>query len=375
MTLRHFLILLLIIGFQGWADEQTVYPRQAVSTVYVAPKDSQADDFTQNILYKVLKVELELAGTKTISAEGRAVEDLFDENGSLQIQRALEVAGLLEADFLIIGQYETRGDFVDIYLSCIHGDSQDVVATASGGGELGLAFDSIVARTAEELVASISGLLAQYQPTETAAGEQKAEGTVADERPTEVQTEQETPESQESRVSETITEQPTDIESGAPRRIELSLGASPFLPVGRVSDYFKIGFMPAISGHYRLFLSGGVLGLGAFAAFNTFDASGAVSESRNRLISLGADLRYVVMTGSPVRLFVRAAGGAAILSISVEEGDWLSKIIAQAQAAVGFQWFFSPALALTLDNSFIIYFEAESPIMGYSPTLLFSVNF
>ena len=133
--------------------------------------------------------------------------------------------------------------------------------------------------------------------------------------------------------------------------------------------------MPSFHGNYRFSLSNSQIGLGLYFGFCTFQAEGTLAASRSRLIPMGLDVSYFTVSDSPFTLHGRLTGGPALLSLSTDGEVWQTKTLPFVIVGIGFHFRITQLIGLSLDNGFSLFFERESPIMGYSPSLSVSVTF
>ncbi len=165
------------------------------------------------------------------------------------------------------------------------------------------------------------------------------------------------------------------LEKHEKKRIEVSLGFSPFITTGNASEYFKVGLMPGLSGSYRIPLANSTIGIGLVAGYNGFPAEGTDATSQNSLIPVGLDVKYWMGGKFPVGPFVRLAGGPAVFTVVVETLGIFTKLVFFATGGIGFRIPLSQTFGMNLEASYTIFFDRPIAITGFTPSIYLYARF
>ena len=125
----------------------------------------------------------------------------------------------------------------------------------------------------------------------------------------------------------------------------------------------------------RFPLGAGTLGAGILSGACLFTASGAVSDAFVLLVPLGLDMQYSFGSPGP-GVILHVSGGAALMSTSAPATPTLLKIVPYALAGIALDVPFSPALGITVEASYAVFFESATlPIMAFAPEVSLYVRF
>ena len=377
--LRLVILVILVIlaavsaGFGDDGEFETVWPAVLVVT---APDSPDEGPLFQKVIEEAVLLELERQGLRGWPPEASDRRLLAESGGAAgAAPRLFEAAEERGIELVLAGTYGIAGGRIRIEFHWLDVQNRTRAEAVSREFPVDLALDALI----REVVA---GIVAEHQerilslrrqvpvtPTEDAAeGTDGADGERAgSDADAEAQADAGTGETAgivpPSRGAEEVR--------AAVQPLEVSVGVSPFIATGEVSDYFKLGLMPSFYGCYRFGLPGGVLGVGLFAGFNSFRAVGLLAESQSFLLPVGADLRYWFGfgRGMAVTLFVRLTAGPALFSVNVEGTGILRKIVIFTMGGIGFNVPFTEGLGLNVETSYGVFFDRPDPIMGFVPAV------
>jgi TolB-like protein len=303
----------------------------------------------QKVIEEAVTLELKRAGLRVISQREATKSSEVLAADTAEILKLGKQGG---AEFVLNSKYSVTGSTIRIDLSWLDVGENRSGPTISRTSRLDLALDRIIREAVTEILDSERDRIASL------VKEVKRE---------------EKPDS--SRESATDGAASADLEVKLDKRFEVSVGFSPFIATGDVSEYFKLGLMPVLYGGYRFALHNGILAIGLMAGINLFQAEGLIASSQNLLIPVGPDLRYTFSRGGVVDLYARLAGGPALFLVNVEGTGQFTKIIPFATAGIGFTLPLSETLGLAVDASYAVYFDTDSLLMGFTPAAYIFVRF
>ena len=154
--------------------------------------------------------------------------------------------------------------------------------------------------------------------------------------------------------------------AGRFRHFELSLGFSPFFPVGSAADYFTFGLEPWLYTGYRFKVGSSSLTLGAYGGVNIFTAEGVLISSENLLVAAGTDLRFLTSEEDVLRVGFRLAGGAAFLMVNPNDQGFQTAVVPFGSGGLSIDIGLG-IIGLGLQFNYTAYFEQSVIIMGFSP--------
>jgi hypothetical protein len=271
----------------------------------------------------------------------------------------LIMARSVPADFFVAAMYSVADEEIQLVFTLYDIEEGNHCATASRKTMIDLNLDQIISGVIDELLLSIKYKLARYSPV------------------------QQTPSLEPAHPAVDSSPEPTAVlanpQSEVPKRIEIAAGVAPFLPIGKTSDYFKIGLCTAVHGSYRFNVGSLQLSVGLLTGTYTFKAEGLSGSADTFLLPLGPLIGIIYGYGSPIDLFARFSGGAALMSVTPSGLDQrLSKILPYAMGTVGLSLGFSPNHGLIAETSLVAFFEtadgSSSPLLGFTPAVYLYVH-
>jgi hypothetical protein len=376
-----------------------------VLEISVTAKTNESLSLVQ-ALSKSVRFELVRAGLRPVSASSigvaYAAQDLY-KSGALDGAKLFDFAEQAEAHFVIVGEYSSSSSEMAFDFAWYDVQDRQTTTTRSAKGKIGLALEEVVADVIAEILeenrAKLESvarreameLASQQQETSAAAAEEAedvSQEAISDHSAETAQTvavaSQQPDESTELMIgtpeADPVQTAGLDIPSATveapanarePRRkhIEFSAGFAPFLATGKTSDYFTLGY--AVSGMLNLWINlpVGQLGLGVYSGINSFDSMGLISSAKNSLIPFGADVRYVVGGDFPLALSVHLTGGPALLIVEPSFTGRVMKLVPFVGGGFGVSLAIAGLVGVTVDATYMAFFEGSVTIMGFSPSL------
>jgi hypothetical protein len=152
--------------------------------------------------------------------------------------------------------------------------------------------------------------------------------------------------------------------------LELSFGAGPFLPSGKLSAFFEAA--GGLSGRIAWVFPGkaATLGLGLSATALVFKAQGPLEAATGILAPLALDLRFSADAwDGQFRPYLSAACGAGLMSLQTALYQRQDSILPFAELALGLSRTLSRGLEVSIDLPFLLFIDGRDLIMGFSPAL------
>jgi hypothetical protein len=354
------------------AVAEDVVARPAAVLGLMRPSEG-ADGALQEVLTSSIAVKLARWGLQAITEPITA----FESQTASESETLFALAQRFEADYVLEGVYSNSRDEIEIQLVWYNASTQQVAASVSERGRLGLNMDRLLSEAMAEIFAEVGKELPRFEgavgepvllrtPPVTAGGSSGFSApsplppgrTDPDVRP-------------DVRPGEPLEPDTPEISLGKPRRkhVELSTAGSAFIATGEVSEYFKIGYGSALYLDLLIPTGAGSLALGLYAGVNYFQAAGVATSAQSFLIPLGADIRYTLDKDLPFGLFVHLGGGPAMLILRSDFWGDLSELVPYAMAGLGATLPFAPFMGTALDLSYSVYFEGSLLIMAFSPSV------
>jgi hypothetical protein len=162
----------------------------------------------------------------------------------------------------------------------------------------------------------------------------------------------------------------------APTRMNFSLSTSfaSFIPIGPASYYFSVGLFPSLLASLRFITPAGRFAVGLFAGVNFFSATGPSDSAKSFLIPLGPDIRYEIGDGTPFLAFAHVSGGPVLLVLNTDSQGTLTDFTAFLKSGIGVSFMFTPRFGVSLIADYEVYFEMPYLIMGFSPTVMVTLE-
>jgi hypothetical protein len=332
--------------------------RKAVVVSVVQPLSPGESSKHKQVIAKALRLFLEKRDLEVITSPVLEIVPVESENptaGKMAMVNSkdlLTMAKSLPADFLLLTLYGISDQQLQLVFSLFDIEESIHTATVKRTASIDFTLDRPIGDAVEELLQSIEHKLARYSPLEPSTESAPPGDNPASEPP---------PLSPETSPA-------------VPKRVEIAAAAAPFIPVGRTSDYFKIGLAAAVQASYRF--GGGALQLegGLFTGTYAFRAEGLSGTAGTLLIPIGPMIGIVHRFASAIDLYLRLAGGAALMTVAPSGlEDRLSKLLPFTMTAAGFRLDFGRKLGVTAETNLAVFFETQdgalSPLWGFTPAV------
>lgn len=155
---------------------------------------------------------------------------------------------------------------------------------------------------------------------------------------------------------------------GAVRPIGISAGAAPFLAVGPVADFTKIGVWSTLALDFRFSAAGAEAETGLLCGFCWFRVGGDVSTADVYLIPIGLDLGLTLSGGEAPAVRFHLSGGPAVMVSSTSYLGILVEAVPYVLGGISVDLLLAPLLSLRIEAEYAAFFEEMTrPIMGFLP--------
>jgi len=346
------------------AEFESASQLTVLSVTYSSLENESA--IIMNIISKSVKFELEYRGFKVVLINEKQNNDMLAmlKNDKNNKDIILQLAHDANAQFVIISRYKSFNESLEIDFYWYNVESSTLASTTrfekrrldlSFDTYLALAISDVLNNNKELSLASASGAYST-KPTnhiETITPSQALEPQIED---------WDKDEKEKQNVVST-TSSPKEYKP----RFEFLVGAAPFLAIGRASDYFKVGLMPSFCVNYHFHIDSMYLAIGLSIGVTMFSAEGTRSILESYLIPVGFDIRFGVNDIAFMAFYIHASGGMAFLAINTNDGELKSKMLPFVVGGIGLTFPFFDNMGLAIDANYMVFFEQQSPIMGFAP--------
>jgi hypothetical protein len=285
--------------------------------------------------------------------------------------------------FFLFGEYSTSSRDLTLTIRLYDVETGAKLSSASASGRIGLSLDSVVARVLDEVLAGLTLQTAPQplppaetgeKPTAIAPGAAQSPGAAETPGTTQPPGAAQPPEGAPGAESPGKT--PTLSRSTErPRRISLTSGAAPFIPLGN-GAYTELGVLATFSAVFRFPLGPGLLGAGVLTGVSAMNAAGAASTASLLLVPLGAEISYSMNEGGFPGIVFHVSAGPALMSVSTAYAGTLTKPVPYLMAGMQVDLPFTSYLGLALGAAWTGFFESRSlVIMGFAPEVSVYVRF
>jgi len=285
------------------------------------------------------------------------------------VESAFDQAAAGGMDLLLVNRYTTRGNEINLTFSCYFVPEKRLLVEVSGKGDFNLTLDGVIRQMLQKIIKDVEGQLDELPSLAVVEEEQEPEQETAA-APVEADPVEAEPKVISGEIVQPEFEPEVPVQPEAAdarfRHFELSLGFSPFFPVGDAADYFTIGLEPWLYTGYRFKIGSSSLTLGAYGGVNIFTAEGVLISSENLLIATGGDLRLLTSEEDVLRVGFRLAGGAAFLMVNPNDQGYQTAVVPFGSGGLSIDIGLG-AVGLALQFNYTAYFEQSVIIMGFSP--------
>ena len=332
-------LLLFVFSAASFGEARTQY--ESVFSIIADRSDPTDDRGYATFISNFTITALEGYGIQAIEVEDqpaidRCMELLADGN----IKGLAALKALKQSDYGLVVTYDLDEKGAELLFTCIDLKNAEVLVTVDEKAAPLLLVDTAILRAVEAVYEKAESYLVAVR------------NSVSDSR-TDIA-------GQNASVSETTTI------SAAPKRgFILSPSFGIYQTLGAASEYFAAGIMPSISLKYDFPFPAARIAPGILIGAIYFETAGEVSESSNFLSPFAVVLDYTSVSNDIMDFVVFVSGGGAVLSMSVDNEPYVSKLIPYAGGGMGFLFFPLEKFSLGFDVSLGAFFERPKPILGY----------
>jgi len=310
------------------------------------PENPEDPSYYCELISGFVRVEMEEAGLRTLTAQASATSlssrpAVAADQAPLALEELIQSAGAAGADLLALSRFSIREEQIRIDFAWYDVTAGVPIAATSCSQAMDLSFDRIIQEGVASLLQAARPWLARLPGRPLLVTISPAAGK----KPL-----------------------PSGTALAFPGRWEVGAGTGPFLTVGRASDYFKVGFLPFLSGSFRLGRPDSPWKVGLFGAACWFRAIGASDQGSAVLAPLGPELRFAPGGERPPAVFLRLSGGPAVFNLKPESQASKTKLVPFLLGGMGLQVPLGPQVALALEPAYLVFFEPQAPIMGFAPS-------
>ena len=352
------LSLLLVLSVHLYAQETT---REPNILVYTHSDDEILEESLKTYFDTTVASYLQKEGLNAVIIEEAAsLSDLLKSAAWVGAFFLVEIIHITEADTYIfeMNAYSTWDEvqIVSGQLKGNAGEEQTADYFPVMNEVVEVINEYLQTEEVQTLIAEMEAGMEVPEPQEDTASEE-------DKLPTEAeQGEDPATEQAQAKEPEIEAEKP-------PRRFTLSLEGAPFFAVGEVASLFPLGLDLSLLGGYNVNTKIGTLNFGFIIDFFYFNAQGIRLDTKNMIVSLGAEARYFPNETTFASTYYRLAAGAGMFVVLSDTSETLIKALPYAAVGTGALFGFSPNFGMYAGVDYHIYIESTIVISGFSPSV------
>lgn len=341
-ALGFLLALWLSVGLPLAAQSRA--PQAPTVLVLTRALDSEAEKTFQTVVAESLRLALERGGlavrqdSRPAATEAAALPPPW--------------SSLPEVEHLVAAEYGLVGSELELRLAWYPRGKKEPSATLTRRGRMDLALDRVILLAAEELLRGVNPALGAVRPPVTGP----AVAVIA------------------PPASPPLPPEGSAGIGDRRKRLEIGLGAGPFVTTGAASEYFKLGIMPVLNASFLLRGETRRLGLGLYAGANLFDAEGSLESASALLAPLGAAVRYELGRSSAPLIVLGLSAGPALISMDTSGGERLTGLTVYGRGSLGIRLPVGEVFGIAAEAGYDIYWERPYPIMGFCPAVYASMR-
>ena len=408
---RFVLVLFLFAGrlcfaqsaIPTFSNEQLKAHGKVDVLIIVSAYSGEENNAVKDILSQSIRIEVENAGFKaqTRSLSRERVRDFFKDSDKLNAG-LLRISQRSKADFTIFCMYNLNKYKLKLEFSLFDTEQRSIINRKSADIRLDLSSDIFISFTIEELIkeseqriqyvaegkpvnpggpnASVSAKTERTSAAASTGGEGiSPAGTSAAE--TKTSGVKSAPSRQGQKAVQIPENEGKIIKGGGvvitlPKKykhLDFGLGFAPFIPIGELGSYLTVAYNPYASFSYRVFVPFGIISAGFRIGSGIGYASGIAEKGILSLSPVGINISYSTFRMTFLSLFLRAAGGMAVIAFFPEGGTISGAAVPYAEAGAGFSVFFTNSLKLSAETAYSVFFNSDPLIMGLIPSLMLSL--
>jgi hypothetical protein len=365
------------------SETGTPLERRGLILAMNRPLDSEAAQQFEGVVAHSVRWSLERQKLGVLEKPAPSYEEAAFSNPMDVLDSS--IAG--EVDFILLTEYASRGQELEIRLSWYDPRSGEKIKEIIRRGRKDLVLDKIIREALNDLLSAVESSLSSLEPREfipaegSVAAAQAAATPVAPTpiagvpNPSATKNAPPLPAAPGGSVESPATSipaaelnpsqaEPTD---GRIRHFEIGVGCAPFVATGAASEYFKLGIMPVLNVSYLFQGKLSRFGLGLYGGMNYFTAAGELTSAQTFLIPVGISLRYEIGSERYPSILFGIASGPALLMMNLN--DTLLGLTFFGRGCLGVRLPVGRTFALLIEAGYDVYWEQPNPIMGFSPSV------
>jgi hypothetical protein len=353
------------------SESGTPLERRGLILTMNRPLDSEAAQQFEDVVTQTVRWSLERQKLGVLEKPAPSYEEATFSNP----MDVLDSSIVGEVDFILLTEYASRGQELEIRLSWYDPLSGEKTQEVIRRGRKDLVLDKIIREALNELLSAVESSLNSLEPRELIPSDGSVATTPVSGIPNPSATKNAPPlpaapgGSVESPAAalpapELNQAEPSDERI---RHFEIGVGCAPFVTTGTASEYFKLGIMPVLNVSYLFQGKLSRLGLGLYGGMNFFTATGELTSAQTFLIPVGVSLRYEIGSERYPGIFFGISSGPALLMMNLNET--LLGLTFFGRGSLGVRLPVGRAFALSIEAGYDVYWEQPNPIMGFSPAV------
>ena len=394
-TYRFVLVFFLFVCRLGFAQsaiptfstEQLKTHGRVTVLILVTVSSGEENKTVKDILSQSIRIEVENAGFKaeTRSLSVEKAQGFLKDKEKLNA-RLLKVSRRAGADFTIFCTYNLNKDKLKSEFSLFDVEKGGVINRKNTDVKLDLSSDIAISSSIAELIKESEQRI-QYIAEEKPANEEVSEKSVnaATKSISAGEIKSSEVKSASLRQGKAAGQMPKDggeiVKGGGivitlPKKykhLDFGLGFAPFIPIGELSSYLTVAYNPYTSFSYRVFIPFGIIGAGLRVGSGIGYASGIAEKGILSMSPVGINISYSTFRMAFLSLFLRAAGGMAIIAFFPEGGTISGAAVPYVEGGAGLSIFFTDSLKLSAEAAYTVFFNSDPLIMGLVPSLMLSL--
>ncbi len=355
------------------AESGTPLERRGLILAMNRPLDSEAAQQFEGVVAQSVRWSLERQKLGVLEKPAPSYEEATFSNP----MEVLDSSIIGEVDFILLTEYASRGQELEIRLSWYDPQSGAKIQEVIRRGRKDLVLDKTIREALNELLSAVESSLSSLEPREFIPTEGSTVSTPVAGFPNTSGAKSApplpaVPGGGAESPSAPIPAPELDPSQAEPadervRHFEFAVGCAPFVATGTASEYFKLGIMPVLNVNYLFQRELSRFGLGLYGGMNFFTASGALTSAQTFLIPMGISLRYEIGNERFPSILFGIASGPALLMMNLDET--LLGLTFFGRGCLGVRLPVGRTFALLIEAGYDVYWEQPRPIMGFSPSV------
>jgi len=360
------------------SETGTPLERRGLILVMNRPLDNEAAQQFEGVVAHSVRWSLERQKLGVLEKPAPSYEEATFSNP----MDVLDSSIAEEVDFILLTEYASRGQELEIRLSWYDPRSGEKIKEVIRRGRKDLVLDKIIREALNELLSAVESSLSSLEPREFIPAEGSDVTAPVVTAPVAVipNTSPEKnapplPAAPGGSVESPATSIPAaelnpsqaEPTGGRIKHFEIGVGCAPFVATGTASEYFKLGIMPVLNVSYLFQGKLSRFGLGLYGGVNYFTATGELTSAQTFLIPVGISLRYEIGSERYPSILFGITSGPALLMMNLNET--LLGLTFFGRGCLGVRLPVGRTFALLIEAGYDVYWEQPNPIMGFSPSV------